>query len=73
MGFDRTELLNALETLAESMPRQMEILTLHLVADIPLVRVAELVGVSERTAYRDLDEGRLALVKALRTSSKAST
>lgn len=70
-GFDRTELLNALETLAESMPRQMEILTLHLVADIPLVRVAKLVGVSERTAYRDLDEGRLALVKTLRASSQA--
>lgn len=66
--FDRDELLDALESLAETMPRQMEILTLHLVADIPLVRTADLIGISERTAYRDLDEGRLALIKQLRRS-----
>ena len=42
-------------------------MTLHLVAEIPLARVAALVGVSERTAYRDLDEGRRALARKLRS------
>ncbi len=63
---DRDELLRAMEHLAHGLPRPMEIVTLHLVADIPLSRVAALVGVSERTAYRDLEEGRQALAKSLR-------
>ncbi len=63
---DRDVLLAAMEGLAAEYPRQMEVLTLHLVADIPLTRVAELVGVSERTAFRDLDEGRRALARKLR-------
>lgn len=71
--FDRDELLDALESLAETLPRQMEILTLHLVAGIPLVRVAVLVGISERTAYRDFEEGRLALLKRLQASPPKAT
>jgi len=63
---DRDELLAAMERVAEAMPRAMEIVTLHLVADIPLARTAELVGVSERTAYRDLQEGRKALAHELK-------
>jgi RNA polymerase sigma factor (sigma-70 family) len=65
-AIDRDELLGAMERVAEVMPRAMEIVTLHLVADIPLARTAELVGVSERTAYRDLQEGRKALADELR-------
>lgn len=65
-SIDRDELLGAMERVAEELPRAMEIVTLHLVADIPLARTAELVGVSERTAYRDLQEGRKALARALR-------
>ena len=65
---DRDELLGAMERVAEALPRAMEIVTLHLVADIPLARTAELVGVSERTAYRDLQEGRKALAQELRRS-----
>lgn len=57
-----------MERVAEAMPRAMEIVTLHLVADIPLARTAELVGVSERTAYRDLQEGRKVLAEELRRS-----
>jgi RNA polymerase sigma factor (sigma-70 family) len=63
---DRDELLRAMEEIAHEHPRPMEIVTLHLVADIPLARVATLVGVSERTAYRDLEEGRRALAQRLR-------
>ena len=65
---DRDELLGAMERVAEELPRAMEVVTLHLVADIPLERTAELVGVSERTAYRDLQEGRKALARELRRS-----
>jgi DNA-directed RNA polymerase specialized sigma24 family protein len=54
-----------MERVAERLPRAMEVVTLHLVANIPLARTAELVGVSERTAYRDLQEGRQALAREL--------
>lgn len=64
---DRDAMLQAMEELASELPRPMEIVTLHLVAEIPLARVAALVGVSERTAYRDLDEGRRALARKLRS------
>lgn len=67
-SIDRDELLGAMERVAEALPRAMEVVTLHLVADIPLARTAELVGVSERTAYRDLQEGRKALARELRRS-----
>lgn len=62
----RDALLSAMEALAVEHPRKMEIITLHLVGDIPLARVATLVGVSERTAFRDLEAGRLALAAKLR-------
>jgi RNA polymerase sigma factor (sigma-70 family) len=62
---DRDQLLHAMERVAERLPRAMEVVTLHLVANIPLARTAELVGVSERTAYRDLQEGRQALAREL--------
>ena len=63
---DRDLLLDAMESLAAEHPRQMEIVTLHLVGDIPMARVAELVGISERTAFRDLEQGRVALARRLR-------
>jgi DNA-directed RNA polymerase specialized sigma24 family protein len=63
---EREALLSAMQDVAETLPRPMEIMTLHLVAGIPLARVAELVGVSERTASRDLEEGRAALAARMR-------
>jgi DNA-directed RNA polymerase specialized sigma24 family protein len=63
---EREALLSAMQDVAETLPRPMEVMTLHLVAGIPLARVAELVGVSERTASRDLDEGRAALAARMR-------
>ena len=63
---ERDTLLIAMEDLAATMPRPMEVVTLHLVADIPLPKVAEMIGVSQRTAYRDLEEGRRALARKLR-------
>lgn len=65
-AIDRDELLRAMERVAVELPRAMEVVTLHLVANIPLARTAELVGVSERTAYRDLQDGREALARQLR-------
>lgn len=61
----REALLDAMQLLADTMPRQMEVVTLHMVAGIPLARVAELVGVSERTAHRDLEAGKAALQQGL--------
>ena len=58
-------LLSAMEELASREPRQMEVVTLHLVAGIPIERTATLVGISVRSAYRDLDAGRTALARAL--------
>lgn len=63
---EREALLTAMQDVAETLPRPMEIMTLHLVAGIPLARVAVLVGVSERTASRDLEEGRAALAVRMR-------
>jgi DNA-directed RNA polymerase specialized sigma24 family protein len=44
----------------------MEVLTLHVVGGIPLARVAELVGISERTAYREVELGRAELSLLMR-------
>jgi DNA-directed RNA polymerase specialized sigma24 family protein len=63
---EREALLAAMQDVAETLPRSMEVMTLHLVAGIPLARVAELVGISERTASRDLEEGRAALGARMR-------
>lgn len=65
---ERDELLQAMEEIASEMPRPMEIVTLHLVAGLPLAKAAALVGISERTAYRDLQDGRRALARKLRST-----
>ena len=67
-GDDSTEhdaLIDAMMAVADSHPRAMELVTLHLVGGIELARAAELVGVSERTAYRDLEIGRAEFVRHL--------
>lgn len=53
----RGRLITALETIAEEHPREIEVITLHLVLGIDIDRTAELVGVSRRTAYRSLETG----------------
>jgi RNA polymerase sigma factor (sigma-70 family) len=57
----RERLLEALQRLAISHPREMEVLTLRLVLEMPMEKSAKLVGISIRTAYRDLNEGLLLL------------
>ena len=59
------QLLNAMAGLMRTHPRMMEIVTLHLVLDVPIPRVAELLGVSERTCYRECAEGRRKLAARL--------
>ncbi len=61
----REELLTAMEQVAEEAPRAMEVVTLHLVAGLPLERVAELIEASLRTTYRDLDHGKALLARQL--------
>ena len=56
----------AMVDLATTHPREMEVVTLHSVAGIPMDRVAQLVGVSLATAHRDLAAGRELLAKRLR-------
>jgi len=63
---DQSVLLDAMAIVAEDHPRAMEVLTLHVVGGIPLPRVAELVGISERTAYRELESGRAALARTVK-------
>ncbi len=62
---DHDKLLQEMCELAEEMPRQMEVVTLHVLAEIPLRRVAKMVEVGERTAYRDLNDGLSALARRL--------
>lgn len=50
-------LLAGLERVSKQHPRPMEIITLRLVLGLPMPRVAELTGLSERTAYREMNEG----------------
>jgi len=52
--------------LAARHPRQMQAVTLHLVAGIPLERVAELLAVSPATAQRDVEAGKARLARELR-------
>jgi DNA-directed RNA polymerase specialized sigma24 family protein len=59
------EILRHLEVLGASIPRTMEVVTLNLVLGIPLDRVAEMLSVSERTAYRELLLGRERLAQRL--------
>lgn len=58
-------LRGALESLALASPRQAEALTLHVVAGIPLLRTADLLGISHRTAARDVSDGAAALTRLL--------
>jgi len=57
------ELLRHLEALGESIPRTMEVVTLHLVLGIQLERVAEMLSISNRTACRELLLGRKRLAE----------
>jgi DNA-directed RNA polymerase specialized sigma24 family protein len=59
------EILRHLEVLGASIPRTMEVVTLHLVLGIQLERVAEMLAISERTAYRELLLGRERLAQRL--------
>jgi DNA-directed RNA polymerase specialized sigma24 family protein len=59
------ELLRHLEALGESIPRTMEVVTLHLVLGIQLERVAEMLSISNRTACRELLLGRKRLAERL--------
>ncbi len=47
------ELDEALKTLARDDPRAAQLVTLHYFAGLPLARIAELLGVTERTLSRD--------------------
>ena len=67
---DRTD-LEALERamldLVRSNPREMEAVTLHHVAGLPMEAVAEMLGVSLATAHRARSEGRDLLARRLRS------
>lgn len=65
---DLERLEEAMIRLAEHHPREMEVVTLHSVAGIPMDRVAEMMGVHVATAHRDLASGRERLARALRSS-----
>jgi RNA polymerase sigma factor (TIGR02999 family) len=65
---DRDELVRLEEAMIEIAarhPRQVEVVTLHSVAGIPLERVAEMLGVSPATAQRDFASGRARLARAV--------
>ena len=64
---DLEQLERAMVLLAATNPRQMEVVTLHSVAGIAMGRVAQMLGISEATAHRDLDEGRRLLAKQLKS------
>ena len=57
------DLLRRLETLA---PRQAKLVELHIFGDVPIDRAADLLGVSERTAFNDWRMARAWLLAALR-------
>ena len=65
---DRDELARLEEAMIEIAarhPRQVEVVTLHSVAGIPLERVAEMLGISAATAQRDFAAGRTRLARAI--------
>lgn len=57
--------LGQMAELSATHPRMMEILALHTLLDMPIPRVAEVLKVSQRTAYRELEEGRRRLAARL--------
>jgi RNA polymerase sigma factor (TIGR02999 family) len=64
---DLERLEDAMIRLAEHHPREMEVVTLHSVAGIPMERVAQMLGVHVATAHRDLASGRERLARELRS------
>jgi len=66
----RDSVLEHMARLSTTQPRMMEILALHAVLDVPVPRVAELLGISERTAYRELADGRQRLAKRMGVREK---
>jgi DNA-directed RNA polymerase specialized sigma24 family protein len=65
---DRDELVRlekAMIEIAARHPRQVEVVTLHSVAGIPLERVAQMLGISPATAQRDFASGRARLARAV--------
>lgn len=63
------QLLSVMAGLMRTHPRMMEIVTLHLVLDVPMPRVAEMLGISERTCYRECAEGRRKLAARIERQS----
>ena len=63
---DLEELERAMVELAATHPREMEVVTLHSVAGIPMERVAALLDVSLATAHRDLAAARELLARRLK-------
>ncbi len=66
----RDSVLEHMARLSTTQPRMMEILALHAILDVPVPRVAELLGISERTAYRELTDGRQRLAKRMGVREK---
>jgi len=63
---DTSRLVAALATLHETQPRAAEVVTLHIVGDFALPRVAELLGVSLATVERDWRAAKEELLKAVK-------
>lgn len=53
----QSRVLSCLESLSREHPREVEVLTLHLILGIPVEKAAKLMGISRRTAYRCLTDG----------------
>jgi len=53
----RARVLRGMKVLATDFPREMEVVSLRLILEMPVARVAGMLGVSVRTVYRKLDEG----------------
>ena len=53
----QSRVLACLEALSRDKPREVEVLTLHLILGLPIEKVAKLMGISRRTAYRCLADG----------------
>lgn len=62
--------LGQMAELSATHPRMMEILALHTLLDMPIPRVAEVLKISQRTAYRELDEARRRLAARLGIRTK---
>ncbi len=62
---DTARLVKALASLHEEHPRSAEVVTLHIVGEFPLPRVAELLGVSLATVERDWRSAKERLLKAV--------